>query len=710
MDASLENKELLRIDEQDYLLKPYSYRNVEGYYQQVHHYQQLSSLAESNYRPEFQPFESKLLTDQYTNVEKLLPTELCSALIEEFDRDPDGIKSPHVLEVLLPQIFTEQVDKQVTNYFNSNYAVFWWSIYRVDATTDETDYYSKWHCDGGPNKHLKLLIYLNDSEEHGSKTGFLPVSVTDKLKDVGYIFNDINDRHLNISSLCQHFDIPFEPQMVAPDAGDCLIFNPFKAAHKAFAPNTGSSRYALCFCLTQSPFHWREVAQQFIAPIYSCQPFEGFAATLLKIYNDHAEPSNQDNIISIPLNNRISDEKHITYLTQQIFSDARLVDIVNRFIIENSDNLAQCTDVSKLIGLTKSFLISQLQPEKLLNSKVLQGLNEVSDYEQSFTDSLSRYDVRNKPNPLAIYWPNPNHPKYPQSKYEILPYVNKHPIMDISTPIGSAGSCFAFEIAKYLQMNGFNYVVTERNDNPQSGLIVDGYQPGDQYAKFCANYGILFNTPSFLQLAEKAFGIKKFNQLFIETDQGYYLDPYRENVVFLNKEAYLADYDKHIEAVKQSFLQSEVFVVTLGLNECWQLHDGTFMSRNPRPNMYQLVKHRTLTVQENVDNIQRFFDIIKAHNPKFKLIISVSPIPFLASGRANEQHVISANCHSKSVLRVAADQLVANNEDMYYLPSYELVTEGIKDAWKPDHRHVKPETVQQVVSMFKEIFVIDKSE
>lgn len=137
------------------------------------------------------------------------------------------------------------------------------------------------------------------------------------------------------------------------------------------------------------------------------------------------------------------------------------------------------------------------------------------------------------------------------------------------------------------------------------------------------------------------------------------------------------------------------------------MHDGTVMSRNPRKNMYQLVKHKTLTVSENVNNIQRFFDIIKSHNADFKLIISVSPIPFLATGRANEQHIITANCHSKSVLRVAVDELVSKNADMYYLPSYELVTECTENPWEADCRHVTENTVKRVVSMFKEIFVRD---
>ncbi|MCJ8269161.1 MAG: GSCFA domain-containing protein, partial [Psychrosphaera sp.] len=237
------------------------------------------------------------------------------------------------------------------------------------------------------------------------------------------------------------------------------------------------------------------------------------------------------------------------------------------------------------------------------------------------------------------------------------------------------------------------------------GITVDGYTPGDKSAKFCANYGILFNTPSFKQLAERAFGVRPTKQILFQQPDRDWVDPYRENVTFTSQEAYYTDYDRHIEATRTALEQVEVFIVTLGLNECWSFRDGTVMSRNPRNNMFPFVKHQTLTVQQNVDNIQAFFDIVKKHNPKFKLIISVSPIPFLATGRAEDTHVISANCHSKSVLRVAAEQLIQSNQDMYYLPSYELVMECIEDAWEVDTRHVKRSTVEQVVAMFKQIFI-----
>jgi hypothetical protein len=706
-------EEKININDKEYILDPCGEKKVLYLYETIHKYSELDKNATQQFTSSEYCIKTELSENHRKNFPNFLDEDLCQCLIDEFEKNPNGIQDPQVLESIIPKILTDSLDREIISYLNSEYCIFWWSINKVDKKLEETGYFTKWHCDAGPQKHLKILIYLNGHDEHESDTGFLNKETTDKLKKIGYIYNNIEHRSLDISELCKHYKIDFNPQLCKPNTGDCLVFNPSKIAHKAYAPKIGKSRYALNLCLVQSETNWREVWGNYFLPAYSSQSFDGFAQkalTFKPINISNNTPNNkpiQKSHIEIPLDNEINNLEHLQYLAQSVFSDGNIANFIYQHFINTDPQLVNCRSIFHFVNISKKLLHERISITEGLDKATLQGLMDLADYEKYYIDSTSRYNMDVKPKPFAVFWPNPKHPKHPQSKYNALPFVNKHPIMNKNTPIGSAGSCFAFEIAKYFQKEGYNYVVSERNDDPRSGLIIDGYTPGDQYVKFSANYGILFNTPSFLQLAQKAFGIRKFQKLLVHYEKGYFFDPYRENVVFSSQEAYLADYEKHIEAVKQSFLQSEVFVVTLGLNECWQLHDGTYMSRNPRVNMYQLVKHKTLTVKENVDNIQEFFDIIKAHNPKFKLIISVSPIPFLATGRANEQHIISANCHSKSVLRVAADELVSKNSDMYYLPSYELVTECIENAWEEDDRHVKPEAVLKVVDMFKEIFYIN---
>ena len=65
--------------------------------------------------------------------------------------------------------------------------------------------------------------------------------------------------------------------------------------------------------------------------------------------------------------------------------------------------------------------------------------------------------------------------------------------MTKETPIGSAGSCFAFEISKVLQQDKYNYVISERIIDPNSEVIVDGYKPGDEIVKFSSGATVFNN-------------------------------------------------------------------------------------------------------------------------------------------------------------------------------------------------------------------------
>jgi hypothetical protein len=85
----------------------------------------------------------------------------------------------------------------------------------------------------------------------------------------------------------------------------------------------------------------------------------------------------------------------------------------------------------------------------------------------------------------------------------------------------------------------------------------------------------------------------------------------------------------------------------------------------------------------------------------------VSPIPFVATVRSQDHHVVEANTHSKAVLRVAADELVRANKDVFYFPSYELVTTCMENPWAEDQRHVSRETVAKVMGMFNAMYVKD---
>tara|TARA_B100000405_G_scaffold292558_1_gene244117 strand:+ start:423 stop:920 length:498 start_codon:yes stop_codon:yes gene_type:complete len=154
--------------------------------------------------------------------------------------------------------------------------------------------------------------------------------------------------------------------------------------------------------------------------------------------------------------------------------------------------------------------------------------------------------------------------------------------------------------------------------------------------------------------------------------------------------------------------QCRGLIVTLGHNECWEfLPGGCVASRNPKSKEHvALFRHRVLSVAENLAYLQRFLDVSRTHNPDLTLIVTVSPVPFMATGLADEKHVVVANAHSKAVLRVVADEFVAANEKVHYFPSYEMVMHCLENPWEADQRHVRRDAVARIMSLFEQMFVI----
>jgi ABC-type polysaccharide/polyol phosphate transport system ATPase subunit len=331
--------------------------------------------------------------------------------------------------------------------------------------------------------------------------------------------------------------------------------------------------------------------------------------------------------------------------------------------------------------------------------------NAFSIHLKSTEQNRRAYSSSNRENPKAVFWPDPTDQRCKRSIYSEQPFARKIPLIDRSTRIVSAGSCFAMELAYSLQRDGYNYVVTEGNHGrPGSYRFLDG----GELPVSSAAWGIIFNTPSFRQLVEKAFGLRNLPKILWTTEiegKHWYLDPFRENIAFETKEAYEANFQEHIRATREALLSMEIFVITLGLNEVWTFKaDGSVFSRSPWRIAPSLVRHRTLTVQENVDDLIRMTEILRAHNSGVQIICSLSPVPLHATFRADESHVVTANAHSKAVLRVAAEEFSRRCSGVYYFPSFEVVTTMSEHPWKADQRHVSAAAVENVMKLFHMIF------
>ena len=288
---------------------------------------------------------------------------------------------------------------------------------------------------------------------------------------------------------------------------------------------------------------------------------------------------------------------------------------------------------------------------------------------------------------------------------DVDPVVNPRFVLGRQDRIVTAGSCFAQHMSRALQAQGYRYLVTE---------------PGAQdrnFGVYPARFGNIYTARQLLQLFQRAFG------LFAPTEDAWrlnerFVDPFRPQVEpggFDSLEALLADRERHLAAVRTMFEQADVLVFTLGLTEGWVSHeDGAVFPLAPgvagdaaRPD---LIQPHHFTVQEIVDDLNAVLKLARILTPDLRVLLTVSPVALVAT--ISDRHVLAATTYSKSVLRVAAETVVQQNEGADYFPSYEIISgpQSRGRYFAEDLRNVLPEGVAQVMKIFGRHYLSEAAE
>lgn len=323
------------------------------------------------------------------------------------------------------------------------------------------------------------------------------------------------------------------------------------------------------------------------------------------------------------------------------------------------------------------------------------------------------YSPANPTEYKARYWPN--NTKLLQANWELFEDIysasfalDRPRFITTDTPIASAGSCFAANIAYQLQEWGYNYLV-EMGGRLNVDQPKIKWNPIWKWQTDFAGIGNIYNAMSLRQMVERAFGEWTPEKILLAREPRMY-DPFRQKVDYSNDREYLAKFDEHTQALRRALMKCEVFILTLGLSEAWVFADsGLAMVGAPRKCDMTLMRAKNLTVQDNVDELERIHALFQKYNPKAKLIATVSPVPLSATYNM-DKHIVVANSLSKSTLRVALEQFCnAHPGTTHYFPAYELVTVGSPKPWQIDMRHVSNTAIARVMKEFQNVFLVDQS-
>lgn len=282
-------------------------------------------------------------------------------------------------------------------------------------------------------------------------------------------------------------------------------------------------------------------------------------------------------------------------------------------------------------------------------------------------------------------------------------------IISAGEKVATMGSCFAQHLARRIQTYGLNYFVAEQ---PPAGMPAD-VAAANNYGTFSARYGNIYTVRQALQLFEMAFEGRSPLDNAWAAKQGF-VDPFRPRIdqhPKVSKEEVIASRAEHLGHVRTVFEASDWLVFTLGLTEAWQSReDGSIFPLAPGvaggeydPQRHQFVNFTASQVSQDLDLL---FRKMRSVNGNIKMLLTVSPVSLVATYET--RHVLQSTIFSKSALRVAADEVERQHEDVIYFPSYEIITSPATEGryFEDDFREVTDIGVSHVMRIFKRHFIV----
>jgi hypothetical protein len=274
--------------------------------------------------------------------------------------------------------------------------------------------------------------------------------------------------------------------------------------------------------------------------------------------------------------------------------------------------------------------------------------------------------------------------------------------------VATMGSCFAQHISRHLSRSGCTFFVTETAPPALTSQQADARN----FGVFSARYGNVYTVRQAIQLFQRAFGEFAPAEAFWRKDN-HFVDPFRPAIEpdgFATVEELECSREDHFKAVRRVFLEADWLVFTLGLTEAWRdRRDGAVFPLAPGINggefdssLYEFIN---FGVDEVRSDLAEFLRLIKTANPTLRVLLTVSPVPLMAT--YEKRHVWSSTVYSKSVLRVAAAEAENQSADVVYFPSFEVITSPAAGGryYRDDLRQVTETGVTHVMRLFSKHFL-----
>jgi hypothetical protein len=261
----------------------------------------------------------------------------------------------------------------------------------------------------------------------------------------------------------------------------------------------------------------------------------------------------------------------------------------------------------------------------------------------------------------------------------ILPIEKAAIDMSYQDRILTMGSCFAENIAQYLQKGRFHVEI-----NP---------------------FGILYNPIAMAQGLELLYNDAAFpeNQII---QQGELWHSFLHHGSFgqLQRDDLLRLIQSRLTAHRAFSSHTNRLILTLGTATVYEyLPTGNIVANCHKIPNTQFNK-RQLSITECVVAFTTIFEKIKSQQSDIQIIITVSPIRHLRDG-------ILENQQSKAILLLAAAELSQKFEFVHYFPAYEIMMDDLRDYrfYAADMIHPNDTAIAYIWQAFMNHFFEEKT-
>ncbi len=218
-------------------------------------------------------------------------------------------------------------------------------------------------------------------------------------------------------------------------------------------------------------------------------------------------------------------------------------------------------------------------------------------------------------------------------------------------------------------------------------------------------FGILYNPVS----VKNAVNFLVENQTFTEDDIFFYNERWNSfyhHGRFSNpeKSKTLQIINNRITKSSEVLKNADYLFVTFGSAWVYEIKESDEIVSNCHKIPAKKFNKRILNTQEIIDVYSVLLKRIKSYNNGLKIIFTISPVRHLKDG-------FYENNLSKSILRLAINELINNNANCYYFPAYEILIDDLRDYrfYETDLLHPSRTAIEYIFNYFGNSFFTDET-